>query len=53
MFHYDNSYTLQDNYFSGLTNEYFVNFIDNVNPNDIKNVFIKKFIFFDFSFESK
>lgn len=38
VFHYDNSYTLQDNYFNGLTNEYFVNLIDNFNQNDIKNM---------------
>ncbi len=38
VFHYDNSYTLQDNDFNGLTNEYFVNLIDNFNPNDIKNM---------------
>lgn len=37
VFHYDNSYTLQDNEFNGLTNEYFVNLIDNFNPNYIKN----------------
>ena len=38
VFHYDNSYILQDNDFNGLTNEYFVNLIDNFNPNDIKNM---------------
>ena len=38
VFHYDNSYTLQDNDFNGLTNEYFVNLIDNFNSNDIKNM---------------
>ena len=38
VFHYDNSYTLQDNDFNGLTNEYLVNLIDNFNPNDIKNM---------------
>lgn len=37
VFHYDNSYTLQDSEFNGLTNEYFVNLIDNFNPNDINN----------------
>ena len=36
VFHYDNSYTLQDNEFNGLTNEYFVNLIDKFDPNDIK-----------------
>ena len=38
VFHYDNSYTLQDNEFNGLTNEYFVNLIDKFDPNDIKNM---------------
>lgn len=38
VFHYDNSYTLQDTDFNGLTNEYFVNLIENFNPNDIKNM---------------
>lgn len=38
VFHYDNSYTLQDTDFKGLTNEYFVNLIENFNPNDIKNM---------------
>lgn len=38
VFHYDNSYTLQDNDFNGLTNEYFVNLIDDFNTNDIKNM---------------
>ena len=38
VFHYDNSYTLQDTDFEGLTNEYFVNLIENFNPNDIKNM---------------
>ena len=38
VFHYDNSYTLQDTDFKGLTNEYFVNLIENFNPNGIKNM---------------
>ena len=38
VFHYDNSYTLQDTDFEGLTNEHFVNLIENFNPNDIKNM---------------
>lgn len=38
VFHYDNSYTLQDTDFNGLTNEYFVNFIENFNPNTIRNM---------------
>lgn len=38
VFHYDNSYALQDTDFKGLTNEYFVNLIENFNPNDIKNM---------------
>ena len=37
VFHYDNSFTLQDNQFNGLTNEYFVNLIDNFSPEDINN----------------
>lgn len=38
VFHYDNSYTLQDTDFNGLTNEYFVNLIENFNPNTIRNM---------------
>lgn len=38
VFHYDNSYTLQNRDFNGLTNEYFVNLIDNFNSNDINNM---------------
>lgn len=37
VFHYDNSFTLQDSKFNGLTNEYFVNLIDNFSPEDINN----------------
>ena len=37
VFHYDNSFTLQDSQFNGLTNEYFVNLIDNFSPEDINN----------------
>lgn len=38
VFHYDNTYTLQDSNFNGLTNEYFVNLIDYFNPKDISNM---------------
>ena len=37
VFHYDNSFTLQDSQFNGLTNEYFVNLIENFSPKDINN----------------
>ena len=38
VFHYDNSYILQDSEFNGLTNEYFVNLIENFSPDDINNM---------------
>lgn len=37
VFHYDNSFTLQDSQFNGLSNEYFVNLIDNFSSEDINN----------------
>ena len=37
VFHYDNSFTLKDSQFNGLSNEYFVNLIDNFCPEDINN----------------
>lgn len=37
VFHYDNSFTLQDSQFNGLSNEYFVKLIDNFSSEDINN----------------
>lgn len=37
VFHYDNSFTLQDSKFNGLSNEYFVNLIDNFSSEEINN----------------
>lgn len=38
IFHYDYSYTLQESEFRGLTNEYFVNLIENFDASNIKNM---------------
>ena len=38
VFHYDNSYILQDDRFNGLTNEYFANLIDNFKTNTINDM---------------
>lgn len=38
VFHYDCSYTLECDEFNGLTNEYFVNLIDNFKADNVKNL---------------